>query len=38
MGRLIQFTSAKGAEPEHPLEFVYVVCRSDNAQFATEFP
>ena len=36
MGRLIQFGRTNGDMRERPLEFVYLACRSDNAQLVTE--
>jgi GntR family transcriptional regulator len=34
--RLIQYGSANESRRERPLEFAYLICRSDNAQFAVE--
>jgi GntR family transcriptional regulator len=34
MARLVQFGKTKGMKRERPLEFAYLICRSDNAQFA----
>jgi GntR family transcriptional regulator len=36
MARLIQFGRGAEGERERPLEFAYLVCRSDNAQLAIE--
>jgi DNA-binding GntR family transcriptional regulator len=34
--RLVQFGRTKGAKRERPIEFAYLICRSDNTQLAVE--
>jgi GntR family transcriptional regulator len=34
--RLLQYGSANGSGRQRPLEFAYLICRSDNAQFSIE--